>query len=49
MRSLREDVEGRIEARMEAIQSVRTKALDALKEVVAEAEVGPHPGVFFAI
>jgi len=38
MRSLREDVEKRIEAKMETIQKARTEALDALKEVVGEAE-----------
>lgn len=40
MKTLREDVEKRIEAKMDAIQSARADALDALKGVVAEAEVG---------
>ena len=39
MKGLREDVEKRIEAKMEAIQSARAEALDALKGVVAEAQV----------
>ncbi|KAI9455640.1 hypothetical protein HD554DRAFT_267569 [Boletus coccyginus] len=38
MKVLREDVEKRIDAKMEAIQSARAEALDALKGVVAEAE-----------
>jgi hypothetical protein len=40
MKAVREDVEKRIEAKMEAIQSARTEALDALKGVVAETQVG---------
>lgn len=39
MKAVREDVEKRIEAKMEAIQSARAEALDALKGVVAETEV----------
>ncbi|KAG8215917.1 hypothetical protein J3R82DRAFT_7889 [Butyriboletus roseoflavus] len=39
MRLLHEDVEKRIEAKMEVIQSARTEALDALKEVAVEAKV----------
>lgn len=46
MKSLREDAEKRIEAKMEAVQSARAEALDALKEVVVEAKVGFCLGVF---
>lgn len=49
MRSLRDDVEKRIEAKMDVIQSARAEALDALKEVVVEAEVGSCLAVFFVI
>ncbi|KAG9312751.1 hypothetical protein JVU11DRAFT_7185 [Chiua virens] len=38
MKSLRENAEKRIEAKMEAIQSARAEALDALKEVTIEAK-----------
>lgn len=40
MKSLREDVEKRIEAKMQTFQNARAETLDALKGVVAEAEVG---------
>lgn len=46
MKSLREDVEKRIEAKMEAVQSICAEGLDALKEVVVEAKVGFYFGVF---
>lgn len=43
MKALREDVEKRIEANMEAIQNARAEALDALKSTVADAEVRLFP------
>lgn len=46
MRLLHEDVEKRIEAKMEVIQSARAEALDALKEAVVEAQVGFLLGIF---
>lgn len=44
MKLLREDVEKRIEGKMEAIQSARAEVLDVLKQVVVEAEVSSRPG-----